>query len=384
MNKPIRILQILGIVGGGGVESVIMNYYEHIDRNRVQFDFVVHDDNKIDITEKINSLGGKVYKVPAYNHDLIGFMRSVYRIIKENNYQIVHSNMNTLSAFPLFAAWLAGARVRILHNHSTSVPSETKRNILKIILRPIAKLFANKYFACSKFAAEWMYGKKCVESGKVTIINNAINLEMYAFTETQRTELRNKLGINNQFVVGHVGRFMYQKNHEFLIDVFAETVKLIPNAKLLLVGDGPLKNGIKSKIDRMGLGQQVIFLGIQNDVGPLYSVMDAFCFPSRYEGLGMVVVEAQASGLPIVMSTKVPKEAIVLNEIVTRCSLKTDRAEVWAYCLNKIYQRKDRKRSVETDKFFKAGFNIDDEAKKLIDIYYEGQNEENSFSHKSI
>ena len=205
-QQPIRVLQIIGITNGGGVEAVILNYYEHIDRTKVQFDFVVHKDSPV-VTERVERLGGKVYKVVPYQKNIFAFMHDIYCIIKDNHYTIVHSNMNTLSAFSLFAAWLAGAKVRILHNHSTSVPSETKRNIMKIILRPLAKLFANQYFACSRLAAEWMYGKKAVDEGKITIINNAINLDKYAFNKEKRKTLRNQLGIDeNTFVVGHVGR----------------------------------------------------------------------------------------------------------------------------------------------------------------------------------
>lgn len=160
MEEKIRVLHILGIVAGGGVEAVIMNYYEHIDRTKVQFDFIVHNDNKIDITQKVEAMGGKVYKVTPYYKNPIAFMWDIYKVIKRHNYRIVHSNMNTLSAFSLFAAWAAGAPVRILHNHSTSSPGETKRNIMKFMLRPFARLFANHYLACSRLAGEWMYGRK--------------------------------------------------------------------------------------------------------------------------------------------------------------------------------------------------------------------------------
>lgn len=157
-DKPLRVLQILGVVAGGGVESVILNYYKHIDRNKVQFDFVVHEDSPIDITVLVNSMGGKVFKVTSYKKNILAFTSEIYHIIKSNKYQIVHSNMNTLSFFSLFASWIAGTPIRILHNHSTSVPSETKRNLLKMILRPFSKFFANRYFACSELAGRWMYG----------------------------------------------------------------------------------------------------------------------------------------------------------------------------------------------------------------------------------
>lgn len=365
-KQPIHVLQIIGITNGGGVEAVILNYYGHIDRRTVQFDFVVHNDSPVDITKRVEELGGKVYKITPYTKNIFTFIHDIYRIIKQHHYDIVHSNMNTLSAFVLFAAWLAGARIRILHNHSTSVPSETKRNIMKIILRPFAKLFANRYFACSKLAAEWMYGKKAVEEGKVTIIHNAIDLNKYAFNPEKRKALRKQLGISDDtFVVGHVGRFMYQKNHEFLIDIFAEVVKQRPNSKLLLVGDGPLRAYIEDKVKRLGLTNKVLFLGLRSDVQDLYNVMDVFCLPSYYEGLPVVGVESQANGLPSVISDNVTKE-VGITKILTFQSLKYN-ARLWTDILENY---EVRNKALNTrNKLTRSGFNINFEAKNLVERY---------------
>lgn len=367
-KKPIRVLQILGIVAGGGVEAVIMNYYEHIDRSQVQFDFVVHDNSPVDITEKVEAMDGKVYKVTPYTKNVLAFMYDVYKIIKKNHYTIVHSNMNTLSVFSLFPAWMAGVPVRILHNHSTSVPSETKRNIMKMILRPFAKLFANKYFACSQLAAEWMYGKNSVKSGKVTIIHNAIDLKKYAFDQAKRDRIRGELGIENKFVVGHVGRFMYQKNHEFLIDIFYELLKIREDAILLLIGDGPLHNKVRDKIDKLGITAYVIDLGIRNDVDSLYNGMDVFCFPTRYEGLGMVVVEAEVNGLPALVSEVVPDEAIILSNSVKRFSVTLKSAYEWALSLSCLH-RKLVSDSVFFELFKRRGYSIKKESLSLVNLY---------------
>lgn len=366
-SKPIRVLQILGIVAGGGVEAVIMNYYEHIDKNQVQFDFVVHDNSPVDITEKVEAMGGKVYKVTPYTKNVLAFMYDVYKIIKKNHYTIVHSNMNTLSVFSLFPAWMAGVPVRILHNHSTSVPSETKRNIMKMILRPFAKLFANRYFACSKLAAEWMYGKNSVESGKVTIIHNAIDLKKYAFDQAKRDRIRKELGIENKFVIGHVGRFMYQKNHEFLIDVFSEVVKCEPNAALLLIGDGPLKSQIMQKVKNLHIEDKVYFLGLRSDVQDLYNAMDLFVLPSYYEGLPVVGVECQANGLPTLVSTNVTKE-LYLTDIISYINL-SDGIAVWRKNIILKVNKKIETRQNTYIQMENAGFNIKVESVKLMNIY---------------
>lgn len=366
MKEPIRVLQIIGIVAGGGVEAVIMNYYEHIDRTKVQFDFIVHNDNKIDITQKVEAMGGKVYKVTPYYKNPIAFMHGIYKVIRDHHYRIVHSNMNTLSAFPLFAAWVAGAPVRILHNHSTSSPGETKRNIMKFMLRPFARLFANHYLACSRLAGEWMYGRKMMDSGKVTIVNNAIDLKKYAFNPQKRKILRKELGLADEFVIGHVGRFMFQKNHEFLIDVFAEAYKKNPHMALLLVGDGPLRPAMEEKVRKLGLTGHVKFLGLRNNVQDFYHVMDLFIMPSHYEGLPVVGVEAQANGLLCLFSTKVTKETR-LTHSAQFLDLEAG-ASMWAEGIISLKCERNKKAG---DELRQAGFEINKETEKLVKFYIE-------------
>ncbi len=366
MKEPIRVLQIIGIVAGGGVEAVIMNYYEHIDRTKVQFDFIVHNDNKIDITQKVEAMGGKVYKVTPYYKNPIAFMHGIYKVIRDHHYRIVHSNMNTLSAFSLFAAWGAGAPVRILHNHSTSSPGETKRNIMKFMLRPFARLFANHYLACSRLAGEWMYGRKMMDSGKVTIVNNAIDLKKYAFNPQKRKILRKELGLADEFVIGHVGRFMFQKNHEFLIDVFAEAYKKNPHMALLLVGDGPLRPAMEEKVRKLGLTGHVKFLGLRNNVQDFYHVMDLFILPSHYEGLPVVGVEAQANGLLCLFSTKVTKETR-LTHSAQFLDLEAG-ASMWAEGIISLKCERNKKAG---DELRQAGFEINKETEKLVKFYIE-------------
>lgn len=368
MKEPIRVLQIIGIVAGGGVEAVVMNYYEHIDRTKVQFDFIVHNDNKIDITPKVEAMGGRVYKVTPYYKNPIAFTYEIYKVIKKFHYRIVHSNMNTLSAFSLFAAWAAGVPIRILHNHSTSSPGETKRNIMKFILRPLARLFANHYLACSRFAGDWMYGQKMMDSGKVTVINNAIDLKKYAFNLQKRKVLRKKLGVADEFVVGHVGRFMYQKNHDFLIDIFAEAHRKIPQMVLLLIGDGPLREGIEEKVRGLNLIENVRFLGVRDDVQDLYNAMDLFILPSHYEGLGMVGVEAQANGLNVLASTAVPDEMKFTN-LVQFEDLKNDTSK-WSDRIIQIYYNYHMTRNNRGAPIFnQSKFDISVQAKKLVNYY---------------
>ena len=362
MDKPIRVLQIIGDVVGGGVETVIMNYYRNIDRTKIQFDFVVHKGALPQYIAQVKKYGGKVYEITSYKSNILKYTYEIYKIIKENNYEIVHSNMNSLSGFPLFAAYLAGAKVRILHNHTTDNPAEGIRTIAKRILRPFARLFANQYWACSKLAAEWMYGKNTVTNGKITIINNAIDLEKFKFNKEKREKLRKKLGIENCFVIGHVGRFVKTKNHEFLIEIFNEVLKQKSNAKLLLIGDGNLKSLIEAKVQNLGIEKAVIFLGVRNDVADLYNVMDVFVFPSLYEGLGMAVIEAQVNSLPTIVSIAIPAEAKI-SEYIKFISLQQPLKD-W---LNEVENAKRKELNI-SDELLKK-FDIREESKKLENLY---------------
>ena len=309
-EKVIRVAQVIGMAVNGGVESCIMNYYRHIDKTKVQFDFLVESTSNIIDKDKIEAMGGKVIIIPPYTK-IFKYIKELRRIFKEGNYDIVHSNMNALSVFTLFAAWLAKIKVRIAHSHSTTNKKEWKKNLIKNILRPFSKVFATDYFACSELAGRWLFGNKTFNKGKVTIINNAIEVEKFLFNEEVRSQIRKELNIEDKFVIGHVGRFVEQKNHIFLIDIFYEVQKERSESVLLLIGDGPLYNDIYQKVERLGILDKVIFAGVHKHPERFYQAMDVFVFPSLYEGLGMVLIEAQINGLPCIISNNIPKEAIL-------------------------------------------------------------------------
>lgn len=365
IKQPIRILQVIGIPIGG-VEVVIMNYYRHINRDKIQFDFVFHNDMESVNVDEIKALGGKIYQVTPYNQNPIKFMSEIYHIIKAGNYKVIHNNMNTLAWFGLLPAWLANVPIRILHNHSTSIPSETKRNLLKAVFKPIARLFANQYWACSKLAAKWMYGEHYDKS--VQVINNAIDLKKFAFNQIKRDQLREKYNLEDKFVIGHIGRFMYQKNHVFLVHMFVQLLKDIPNAVLVLVGEGPLRMEIEQVVEKLHIQNSVKFLGQCKDVQDLYSVMDIFVLPSYYEGLPVVSVEAQANSLPLLMSKYVTEEAILVPS-KTKC-LPIDSYNIWVSAIKEVLKNTERNTPVYTI-MRNAGFDIRLEVEKLEKLYDE-------------
>lgn len=269
----------------GGVESVVMNYYRNIDKSKVQFHFICDEDSTDIPYDEIEKLGGKVIVVPPYQK-LFKYQKELYKIFKENNYKIVHSHINALSVFPLRIAKKAGVPIRIAHSHSTSNKKEWKKNLIKDVLRPFSKIYANQFFACTEHAGKWLFGKKVLERKELNVINNAIDLKKFEFNEKIREDLRKELGIKEDtIVIGHIGRFMRQKNHEFLIDVFNELYKKNQNTVLILIGQGPLLNEIKQKARNLNIEDKIKFIGQITDVERYYNIMDVFVFPSIYEGL---------------------------------------------------------------------------------------------------
>ena len=356
--EPIRIAQVIGKWLGGGVESVVMNYYRHIDKNKIQFDFICDNDSTNIPYDEIEKLGGRVILVPPYQK-VFEYQKELVKIFKENNYKIVHSHINTLSVFPLRAAKKAGVPIRIAHSHSTTNKKEWKKNLLKQALRPFSKVYATDYMCCSELAGRWLFGDKEYDKGNVYLLNNAIDLDKFKYDEKIRKEKRKELNIKDDtLVIGHVGRFVEQKNHRFLIDIFNEVHKQNNNSLLILVGQGPLMEEIKRKVKNLGLEDCVKFLGQRTDVNELYNAMDLFLFPSLYEGLGMVLIEAQANGLPCIASTEIPEIADISNNV--QFYNLNDSIDTWL----KNYEVKRFKYSGKY-----GSYNIKTEAKKLEKYY---------------
>lgn len=304
VQGPIRVAQVVGKMNGGGVEAVVMNYYRHIDRSKVQFDFLVDEDSTRVPEEEIIALGGRVFRIPPYQHP-IRYRRELIRLMREQQWPIVHSNINTLSVFPLSAAKKVGVPVRIAHSHSTMGKGEFAKNMMKLALRPFANVYPTVRFACGHYAGEWLFGKK----HDFTVIPNAIELDKFRFDPTVRRETRKELGIaEDTFLIGHVGRFMPQKNQAFLVDVLADLLPNRPKTMLAFVGDGPDKADVQQHAEELGVSDHVLFLGQRSDVNRLYQVFDVFCLPSLYEGLCVVGIEAQCAGLPCLFSNSITRE----------------------------------------------------------------------------
>ncbi len=313
-EMPIRVAHIIGKLNAAGVEAVVNNYYRCIDRSKYQFDFIIDSDGTGSPRPELMELGARYFVVPPYQQ-LFRHIAALRKLFRSNRYLIVHAGMNSLSVISMFAAWAVGVPIRISHNHNTAAPGEFGRTLLKNLLRPFSKLFATHYCACSQAAGEWLFGKKAFRRGDVTILHNAIDTEAFRFDPDVRESVREQLCLRDRFVVGHVGRYCYQKNQEFVLEVFSRLYREQPNASLLLIGTGTTEKDLIKKAEELGICQAVLFLGARDDVNDLYQAMDVFLFPSRYEGLGLVAVEAQCAGLPVIASTAVPEESRVTDRI---------------------------------------------------------------------
>lgn len=368
-QRVIRVAQIMGRMMGGGLEATIMNHYRHIDHSRVQFDFVIDDDSFVVPREEIESLGGRVFVVPAYRH-LPAYLKALRELFTRIKPDIVHSNLNALSVFPLSAAKKAGVPIRVAHSHSTSNPAEKAKNAMKMALKPFSRVYPTAYMACSTVAARWLFGDQLVDAGKVKILKNAIDIDRFSFDARSRAERRAEFGVSDdQLVIGAVGRMCFQKNQLFTLDVFAEVLRRRPDAVLVLAGDGDMMDAVRKRIDELGIEQSVRVLGVRNDMPQLYQAFDVLAFPSNYEGLGMAAVEAQTSGMPVIASDQVPSEASIVPGLMKQLPLGDAQADFsrWADALcavNPIGDRPDEKAVVAA-----AGYDIDASAADLCGWY---------------
>ncbi len=333
-DKPIRVAQIIGKMWAGGVESVVFNYYRAIDKTKVQFDFFYDSDSTVDPPADLIVMGAKFHKLPPYQQ-IFSYIRTLRKLLTDNQYVIVHSHLNTLSSIPLYAAWRAKVKIRIAHNHSVPGGSEWRRNILKQILRRFIKIFSTDYFACSEKAGRWLFGNKAYNAGNVYLMRNAVDFKRFTFDEEKRNRIRKKLRIEDKMVIGHVGRFTFAKNHEYLLDIFVEVHKKIPESVLILVGDGELWDQIIEKIKRIGIEEQVLLIGKTSVPEDYYPVIDVMIVPSVFEGLSMTTIESQISGIPTLISEAVPDETIISNGIIRR-SLRENASEWAGSCMNAV------------------------------------------------
>lgn len=371
MNKnKIYILQLGMTKNIGGMETYLMSQYRKLNKKYIQYDFVnLSKDDKMAFSEEIKNNGSKIYSVPKRKYHPFLHYYEMMKILFHNRKKYKYIVLNTCHLyyiFPLFFAKIIQIPNRIIHSHNSD--DEIKISFFRKILININKILMHfsvtDYWACSEIAGKWMFKNR-----NFRVIHNAINVSDFIYNESIRQKVRTQLGLlKDEFVIGHVGRFSYQKNHDFLIDVFNEVHRRLPEAVLILIGDAVedelYLNKAKQKVKELNLVENVRFLGIRNDVPDLMQAMDCFLFPSRFEGLGIVIIEAQTAGLPCYVSSVIPNEVKITN-LVDFISLN-ESPENWA---EKIIKNKNYKRKDASKEIIKAGYDINTEIKKMQKFY---------------
>lgn len=376
MNQPIRVLQVLTIMNHGGAENMIMNYYRHVDRTKIQFDFLLHRKEKGTFDDEIKSLGGKIYymenlsikKISAYIKSLDTFFK------KHHEFKIVHSHLNAYSVFVLRAAKKNRVPIRIAHSHTSLYninlnPFSKERNSLNFIVKFLSQnilkhkitTYSNCYFSCGEKAGNWLFGKK--NASKVKIINNAINSDAFIYDKDKSLEIKKQLQVEGTLVIGHIGNFVPEKNHLFLLKVYQELKKMDANTSLVLVGDLRI-NELEKLIDKKNISDDIKVLGTRNDIPEILQSIDIFLFPSINEGLPVTLIEAQAAGIKTIASEEITKE-VKITHLIDYISLHQP-PKFWAeQILNSYpYERVNTK-----DQIISGGYDIKNNAILLQDYY---------------
>ena len=360
----IRVLQSVSNMDRGGIETMLMNFYRHTDRELVQFDFLQNKPDKGDYDEEIRALGGRLFVSPGFKNPraYLAFMTDLFK--EHPEYQIIHTHNGSLMLYALESAKKNDIPVRIAHAHATAVPVGFKNEIKKL-MRPMIKYAATDYWGCSNAAGKFYFSEKRWNNAH-ELIRNAIEVENFTFDESARKKLREQYNLGDKYVIGHVGRLAPQKNQKKLLEVFANVHSRHENTHLVIIGTGELEGSLKQQAVSLGIADHVTFTGVQTNVNEWYSAFDAFVMTSLYEGLPVVAVEAQAADLPCILTDTITEEVKVTDNV--RFLGLHDSANIWA---DAILALQPAKRVSRTAELRRAGYDIEAEAKRMQNLYLE-------------
>ena len=349
----------------GGIENYLFNMYEHINRNQIQFDFLVKGAIGKDFQSRITNLGGRIYETGILKKNILFTWKRIEEIIKQGTYKKIYINLSYALALLYVLPGLKNGITQVfIHSHASDDFRKMKHYISRpFLLKAINKYATGYYLGCSEEACYWMFGKKRSQKHGYQIIQNAIDYDKFVYNKKTATQVRNELGLKDAFVVGHVGRFSEEKNHSFIIRAFEELYKRNKNTRLLLIGDGYLKSEIEEQIEKLGLKDVTRLTGVVRDPERYYNVMDCFWMPSLYEGFPLVAIEAEANGLFCIFSDHITKSVDILGSNVF---LPIDQIDCFVKRTEEI--KKDYNRKTERKVFMNAGFDINNEVERLEKI----------------
>ncbi|OUN68404.1 hypothetical protein B5G11_12625 [Drancourtella sp. An57] len=365
MSQRVRVLMVVKGFEIQGISKVVLDYVEHIDRQKFQVDVVSGDNFAKSNVIQLKATGGKLWCIPDRDKNIFVYILKLARIVKSGSYKIVHAHGNSAMIIPeLIAAELGGAKVRIAHSHNVTC----NHPLLHKALHPIFSALYTHALACSEEAGLWMFKGK-----KFTVIKNGIETLKYAFDLNERIRVRHELGLTDEILIGHVGNFNYQKNQERLVNILKNIIVRKPRTKVLFVGTGEEQRRIATLARDLGLSEHCIFYGVSGQIEKLMSAMDIFVFPSHYEGFGIVLIEAQASGMICIASTNVPEEANITGAI-KYIPLDADDGK-WSNIIvescqyGTIYKERKRMSVQQCDLIRQSGYDISDVVNKL-EVFY--------------
>lgn len=364
-----RLLCIVSAMNTGGAETFLMKMYRSLDREKYQMDFCVNSDENF-YEQEILKLGGKIYKIPAKSQNVRKWHQELKQVVRENGYQyVIRVCEHSLAVLDLLVAREGGAKHLIMRSSNAGSGSSMSTFAHKCF-RFLPRTVPTVKLAPSTEAAEYTFGKGCVQHGQAILLHNAIDTNIYRFDEAGREKIREELGLEDKFVVGHVGRFNQQKNHEFLIDVFHEVWKSNPESRLVLVGEGELEEAVRKKVHTLDLDDYVIFTGVRKDIPQLMSAFDVFLFPSLYEGMPNTVIEAQATGLTCIISDTITREADITGLV---SFLPLDNQQQWVNTLLACGAQNDIEHRDVVGRIQESGYDICDVSKEFSYIIFGDQ-----------
>jgi len=366
--EPIRILQVFTIMNRGGAETMIMNYYRKMERSKIQFDFLVHRQEEGAYDAEIENLGGRIYRMPPIHpKQFITYKQEIAKFLHQHKeYKIIHGNCSELGYFLYKEAKKQGVPTIICHAHNSKMSLDLKAPF-RLYWKYACRKYITHMFSCSAAATEWFFGAK--NESKAIVMNNAVDVNRFSFSSYKAKAMKEKLGLTDQFIIGHIGRFNVQKNHDFLIDIFYQIKKKCDRAVLILVGAGELETKILQKVEKLDLKDSVFFLGTRADINEIMQAFDVFLFPSLFEGLPVTMVEAQAAGLQCIISDTIPSE-VKITDLIHFVSLNKS-ATYWAdetLKYKEYYKRENQYQQIASN-----GYDIKANAKWLEEFYLRNQ-----------
>ncbi|MER2295052.1 MAG: glycosyltransferase family 1 protein [Desemzia incerta] len=361
----IKVLQVVGSLRLGGLETVAVNYFEHIDRRKYEFTYLVYSEQEGELEKKVRALGGNIIRIDPPSRNYIKFLKNLRRVIREiDGLDIIHAHQSFNSGFVMLIAKLEKVSIRIAHSH-TSIDAKNislTKKIYNSLMRMLILICSTKYVACSTNAGNYLFGKKVFsKSGKVIL--NSVKIDKFSFDLKKRNELREKFALQGKLVIGHTGTLNSVKNQSFILKIMKHVIKKNRESILILIGDGPDKKLLERQVTQLGIEKNVLFLGLQKNVEDFLMAMDIFIFPSKHEGLGIALIEAQVSGLSCIISDTIPHEAVI-NKNVRQLSLNNE-PEKWA--LEVTSNMVNDRRNIISEELFQYSPEL--VAKDLYDIY---------------